>query len=93
MKSKKYIKGQAWQYKKQQDNEWIDCYLNEKWLEPHWLKGCIFRLHPHNQYIQSFLQGEKIQLFCPAINKMDISVWLEDITPDWNEKNHYRVMT
>jgi hypothetical protein len=82
-----YQEGQAWQYKGATKNTtfWLDSIDDEgDWCEPSWLSSVQYRLHPHNELIQAYCNGAKIEYLTK-------DGWVETTHPTWNEDTQYRI--
>jgi hypothetical protein len=80
-----YQEGQAWQYTEpHMDGLYQDCRCHNVWVEPCWDESTIYRLHPHNAFIQAHRNGAKIQAYI-------CGDWVEEPHPDWYEDTQYRV--
>jgi hypothetical protein len=82
-----YQEGQAWQYKGATKNTsfWSDSIDDDgDWCEPSWLSSVQYRLHPHNDLIQAFNKGAKIEYLAK-------NGWAETTHPTWNEDTQYRI--
>jgi hypothetical protein len=78
-----YEEGQAWQV------DYGDGFKNNidgdgNWFEPLWFESYSYRLHPHNELIQAYRKGAKIQVYTN-------NVWVNVPIPDWNEDAEYRI--
>jgi hypothetical protein len=84
-----YKAGQAWQFSlPHTGGEYMDCKINGAWIEPSWDDSNTYRLHPHNELIQAYNNGTKIQAY---ICDEHIEQW-EDVTdPCWYEDIEYRI--
>jgi hypothetical protein len=80
-----YQEGQAWQLTIPGMNGiYTDCTFDGEWLEPSWDKRFTYRLHPHNEFIQAYRNGSKIQAYI-------CGCWIEKYNPEWNEDTQYRI--
>jgi hypothetical protein len=82
-----YKEGQAWQYKGATKNTsfWVNSIDDDgDWCEPSWLRSVQYRLHPHNELIQAFNKGAKIEY-------LTSDGWAETTHPTWNEDTQYRI--
>jgi hypothetical protein len=81
-----YRTGQAWQYlEPHMDGLYKDCKSCSTWIEPSWNTRNKYRLHPHNDLIQAYRNGAKIQVYS---NNEWIDIELE---PYWYEDSQYRI--
>jgi hypothetical protein len=81
-----YQEGQAWQFKRINQESWENCVLllKQMWFEPHWEELYTYRLHPHNDLIQAHRNGAKIQAYI-------VGDWVDEAHPDWYEDTQYRI--
>jgi hypothetical protein len=83
-----YRKGQAWQYRNIAENKklWFNMIDDEEgiWREPDWISHVQYRLHPHNELIQAYRNGAKIEYLTK-------DGWAETTHPTWKEDTQYRI--
>jgi hypothetical protein len=80
-----YKEGQLWQYRYNDDMDWLNvthCLIP---CEPAWKEDTQYRLHPHNELIQAYRNGVKIQVYSHGS-------WVDiELEPYWHESSKYRV--
>jgi hypothetical protein len=79
-----YQPGQAWQYRLEDEDSFIDCKVDDEWVEPEWKETTSYRLHPHNTLIQEHNKGAKIQYYSEGN-------WVNVWKPNWLENIQYRI--
>ena len=80
-----YQEGQAWQVEGQYDNCWANIQDSSgSWVIPKWVEEANYRIHPHNDLIQAYKNGAKIQAFAEGS-------WCDEDNPVWFEDWEYRI--
>jgi hypothetical protein len=79
-----YQEGQIWQYRHNNKASWLDLSNHSMSWQPDWDENTQYRLHPHNEIIQAFNNGAKIEYLTK-------DGWTETAHPTWNEDTQYRI--
>jgi hypothetical protein len=80
-----YQDGQVWQYRHNINADWLDLSNHLTSWQPDWKEDTQYRLHPHNDLIQAYHNGAKIQVYSN-------SEWVDiELEPYWHEASQYRI--
>jgi hypothetical protein len=79
-----YQEGQVWQHRYSANDDWVDTTFHSFTCEPKWEEDMQYRLHPHNDLIQAYNKGMKIQY-------KRLGNWIDTTSPNWDIGTEYRI--